>query len=56
MIQGHKIDDGLLDVAAQEAARAISPITDLRATAEYRRLIIGVLLKRAVRAALLAAR
>lgn len=48
---GAAIDDGVLEQAAEAARQAVSPITDLRTTDEYRRHIIGVYVKRTVQRA-----
>lgn len=48
---GSTLDDDALDAAARAASEASSPITDRRGTDEYRRHIIGVLVKRAARIA-----
>ncbi len=44
---GTKLDDAALAAAAQAATDASSPITDRRGTIEYRRHVVGVLVKRA---------
>jgi len=44
---GTKLDDDALQAAAVAASAAASPITDRRGTAEYRKQIVGVLVKRA---------
>ncbi len=48
LITGRKLDSSLLEQAGEEAAREASPITDLRATAGYRREMCRVLVKRAL--------
>jgi carbon-monoxide dehydrogenase medium subunit len=49
---GQKINEALVDEAAKTAAREAKPITDVRATAEYRREMVKVFVKRAVLEAL----
>ncbi len=50
-LQGHKIDDKSL-AAAEEAARAAAdPQPDMRGSAEYKRSLVGALVKRAIRIA-----
>ncbi|MFT5212098.1 MAG: CO/xanthine dehydrogenase FAD-binding subunit [Flavobacterium sp.] len=44
---GSSLDDIALQTAADAATKASSPITDRRGTAEYRRHVVGVLVKRA---------
>lgn len=44
---GSKLDDAALQAAADAASAASSPITDRRGTVEYRRQVVGVLVKRA---------
>ncbi len=48
---GSKLDDASLQAAADAASAASSPITDRRGTAEYRRHVVGVLVKRAAKIA-----
>ena len=48
---GTMLDEDALQAAATAASDASSPITDRRGTAEYRRQIVGVLVKRAVKMA-----
>ncbi|MFQ5804281.1 MAG: FAD binding domain-containing protein [Candidatus Methylomirabilales bacterium] len=47
-LQGRTISESLIDEAATTAADETAPISDLRATAEYRRAISRVLVKRAL--------
>ena len=47
-LQGRKLDAEIIDKAAELAAAEAHPITDVRATAEYRRKIVGVLVRRAL--------
>lgn len=46
LLEGATISKELVAEAQQLAAESVSPITDVRATEEYRRLIVGVLVKR----------
>ncbi|GAG62555.1 unnamed protein product [marine sediment metagenome] len=46
-LKNKKIDDELLEKAIQKAREEIKPIGDVRASAEYRRYISGILFKRA---------
>lgn len=48
LLEGNEISKELLSRARDIASREVSPITDIRATEDYRRLIIGVYVKRAV--------
>ena len=43
---GMKLDNLDIDKLAKMAMDSISPITDLRSTAEYRKSMVGVLLRR----------
>lgn len=49
---GNEITDDLLEKAAVAASESCSPISDIRASAEYRRDMVRVFAKRAVRKAL----
>ena len=49
---GSRCDDAALDACAAAARAASRPITDRRGTAEFRRQVIGVLVRRAVLVAL----
>ncbi|MCB1674926.1 MAG: FAD binding domain-containing protein [Halioglobus sp.] len=51
IVQGGKLDDETLARAAEAVQQDISPIDDKRSTAEYRRAVAGVYLKRAVQQA-----
>lgn len=48
---GSRLDEDALQAAAAAASVASSPITDRRGTVEYRRHVVGVLVKRAARIA-----
>jgi CO/xanthine dehydrogenase FAD-binding subunit len=48
MLRGKALTAKLMDRAAESVKAAVSPITDIRGTAEYRRDMCGVLMKRAL--------
>ncbi len=48
VLKGKKLTEELLQTAGLEASKECSPITDMRATAEYRRLMVAVLTGRAI--------
>jgi carbon-monoxide dehydrogenase medium subunit len=51
-IEGRKIDDELLGQIGAMVEHEISPITDVRTTEDYRRVVTGVMVGRAIRQAL----
>jgi carbon-monoxide dehydrogenase medium subunit len=53
---GTRLDDGVLAEAGRLLAEAADPVDDVRASADYRRLVIPRLVRRAVRTALAALR
>jgi aerobic carbon-monoxide dehydrogenase medium subunit len=50
-LRGQRLTDAVLEEAGREAAQAASPILDVRASAEYRKEMVDVLTRRAVRQA-----
>ncbi len=48
ILKGASLSTDLLDEAQKLAAESVSPITDIRSTAEYRRHLVGVLVRRAL--------
>ncbi len=48
ILEGTQLTDDILIEAQEAAMTSVSPITDLRSTAEYRRDLIGVYVRRAV--------
>jgi len=52
ILKGQKLDDALIEKAAKTAAGQSRPIDDHRASAEYRRDMVEVLVKRAIKQAI----
>jgi CO/xanthine dehydrogenase FAD-binding subunit len=52
LLEDRNMDRDLLDEAARLTSREVLPITDVRATEEYRRHISGVLVKKAIEQAM----
>ncbi|MBW1869375.1 MAG: hypothetical protein JRI73_08790 [Deltaproteobacteria bacterium] len=50
LVEGQEIAPDLLDRVGEMVEHAVSPITDVRSTEEYRRAMSGVLVKRAIKA------
>jgi carbon-monoxide dehydrogenase medium subunit len=48
LLRGRKLDDARIERAAQAAAEEALPISNVRASAEYRREMVGVLTRRAI--------
>jgi carbon-monoxide dehydrogenase medium subunit len=48
---GKPLNDGTIATAAELSIRASSPITDMRGTVEFRRHLVGVLTRRALKGA-----
>lgn len=48
IITGRRLEDGVVEQAAQAAAREARPISDVRSSAEYRREMVRVLTRRAI--------
>jgi len=51
MMEGYELTPELLDHAAKAVEQEVKPISDVRSTAEYRRTVTGVLVKRAIQQA-----
>ncbi|MGH2351004.1 MAG: FAD binding domain-containing protein, partial [Chloroflexota bacterium] len=51
-LRGQRLNDAVLEEAGREAAETARPIVDVRASAEYRKEMVDVLTRRAVRQAL----
>jgi carbon-monoxide dehydrogenase medium subunit len=51
LLEGRTVETALLDEAARLAADEIAPITDIRASASYRRRLTSTLVRRAIAAA-----
>lgn len=51
LLTGKRIDEQLIEQAKSAAMQAVSPIDDIRASADYRREVIGELVARMLRAA-----
>jgi CO/xanthine dehydrogenase FAD-binding subunit len=52
LLRGKKVDAGLLNLAAQAAGGSAKPIEDVRASEEYRRAMVPVIVQRALSMAL----
>jgi carbon-monoxide dehydrogenase medium subunit len=52
VLEGKEIDGGVIDECAALVKKEISPISDIRASADYRALATSVLLRRAIQVAL----
>lgn len=50
-LRGQRLNDRVLEEAGREAAEAARPISDVRASADYRREMVNVLTKRAIKQA-----
>jgi carbon-monoxide dehydrogenase medium subunit len=48
LLVGRNVDENALAVVCDEVARAVRPITDVRASAKYRREMVRVLVRRAI--------
>jgi carbon-monoxide dehydrogenase medium subunit len=51
ILNGKRLDDGLVALAAKAASAAVEPDDDIHASAAYRRALVGTLLERALTAA-----
>lgn len=52
ILRGQRVDDGVIDLAAEAAAAACDPIGDAHASAEYRRKMARVFARRAIKQAM----
>ena len=50
-LNGKQIDDASMDAAGRAASAEVDPMTDIHATAAYRRALVGTLLKRSLKEA-----
>jgi carbon-monoxide dehydrogenase medium subunit len=48
MLEGKEITQELVEICFKEVSKEVSPISDIRASAEYRREMASVLLKRLI--------
>ncbi|MPN59402.1 Carbon monoxide dehydrogenase medium chain [bioreactor metagenome] len=48
LLKANSLDKKAIEEAAQTAAKEVTPITDLRSTAEYRQEMVKVLVKQAL--------
>jgi carbon-monoxide dehydrogenase medium subunit len=48
LIRGEKVTDAMIEEAGKKASQEAQPITDVRSTAEYRKQMIKVLVKRLI--------
>jgi len=51
LLEGHPLSESLIQKAVRLVPQEIAPITDIRATKEYRMHMVGVMLERGLRAA-----
>jgi carbon-monoxide dehydrogenase medium subunit len=51
MLEGRRVEPGLLEQVSKEVEQEVKPITDVRSTEAYRRVVSGVLIKRAIQRA-----
>ena len=52
LLEGEEVEPELLDRLSEMVKQEVSPITDVRSTEEYRRVMSGILIKRAIKQAL----
>jgi len=51
LLKGKKVDDNIIYDAGKQASEEASPITDVRATKEYRKLMVEIITRRAIQEA-----
>ncbi len=56
LLAGREVSDDVLEEAAEAACAIARPITDMRGTAEFRKHLVGVLTRRALKGAIARAR
>jgi CO/xanthine dehydrogenase FAD-binding subunit len=49
VLTGRVLDDDAVEQAAQRASEAARPIDDVRGSADYRKMVVGGLMRRALR-------